>query len=242
MANAFGHVQIRMQKRASKTWFVLFKIQFKIEIVFDFFLKIKELEAYSSVVSAFRAQGDLNARKTQALKELETLFRISPDRHKAELRRALNDEKLHTIAKRLSHGECIASEWTSQSRRLIPLLPRLQQTSSSANAYYRILADHILKSAQPVLKLYPEPENTKMCSSESDQNGEVDENERGENLRRKTKTKKKFARSEETNDKANNKSKLKVAQKNQDILFLNSGYTVCAKHVEGKANFNVLFL
>lgn len=57
-------------------------------------------------------------------------FRISTDRHKAELRRAVNDERLFTIAKRLSHDECVTSEWLQQSRRLIPLLPRLQHNSN----------------------------------------------------------------------------------------------------------------
>ncbi len=56
------------------------------------------------------------------------------------------------------------------SRRLIPLLPRLQQNSSvsTVSSYYRILADQILKTAQPILKLYPEAENTKLPQSDSE--------------------------------------------------------------------------
>jgi len=99
-------------------------------------LRKLELEAYSIVVSTFRAQGNLNSKKIQILKDLETVLRISTDRHKAELRRAVNDEKLYTIAKRLSHGECVTSEWLQQSRRMIPLLPRLQHNSNVSRLQY----------------------------------------------------------------------------------------------------------
>ncbi len=50
------------------------------------------------------------------------IFRISIERHKAELRRAANDEKLFTVAKRLSSDEQVSNEWIRCSTRLIPLL------------------------------------------------------------------------------------------------------------------------
>jgi ENT domain len=56
------------------------------------------LEAYSTVMSTFRAQGMLNDKKKRLLDELRSVFHIPPDRHKAEARRVANDEKLCTIA------------------------------------------------------------------------------------------------------------------------------------------------
>lgn len=57
-----------------------------------------ELEAYSQLVSALRAQGPLNSDKRKLLKDTSSLLNITQERHKAEVRRAINDEKLSTIA------------------------------------------------------------------------------------------------------------------------------------------------
>lgn len=57
-----------------------------------------ELEAYSSVISTFRAQGGLSDGKAKLLKELRDIFHITQERHKAEARRVANDERLCTIA------------------------------------------------------------------------------------------------------------------------------------------------
>lgn len=62
---------------------------------------VTELESYSNVLSAFRAQGTLNAVKLQILKDLREAFHITDARHKAEVRRVVNDESLSTIAKML---------------------------------------------------------------------------------------------------------------------------------------------
>lgn len=58
-----------------------------------------ELESYSTVIGAFRAQGKLNETKIRILKDLREAFHISDDRHKAEIRRVVNDEYLSTVAK-----------------------------------------------------------------------------------------------------------------------------------------------
>lgn len=118
------------------------------------------MEAYSNVISAFRAQGDLTPKKIDVLKELQSILKISIDRHKSEARRACNDDKLYTIAKYLSHGDCVSTEWIKQSKRNIPLLPSLQGTNTSS-CYYRILADQILSKAEPVFSLYPEDNSIK---------------------------------------------------------------------------------
>jgi len=58
----------------------------------------------------------------QTLILLPNRLRISIERHKAELRRAANDEKLFTVAKRVSSDEQVSNEWIRYSTRLIPLL------------------------------------------------------------------------------------------------------------------------
>lgn len=45
-----------------------------------------------------RAQGTLSQEKLGILKEICTVLNISQERHKAEIRRVVNDEKLTTIA------------------------------------------------------------------------------------------------------------------------------------------------
>lgn len=57
-----------------------------------------ELDAYSSVMSTFRAQGSLDSGKQTVLDQLRRCFHISDDRHKAEARRVANSEKLSTIS------------------------------------------------------------------------------------------------------------------------------------------------
>uniref|UniRef100_A0A2K6FW61 EMSY transcriptional repressor, BRCA2 interacting n=1 Tax=Propithecus coquereli TaxID=379532 RepID=A0A2K6FW61_PROCO len=61
-------------------------------------LRKLELEAYAGVISALRAQGDLTKEKKDLLGELSKVLSISTERHRAEVRRAVNDERLTTIA------------------------------------------------------------------------------------------------------------------------------------------------
>ena len=61
-------------------------------------LQLSELEAYSSVVTVLRAQGDLTKERRKVLQDLSHILNISVERHKAEVRRAVNDELLGTIA------------------------------------------------------------------------------------------------------------------------------------------------
>ena len=74
--------EISLRKTQSHPWYV-------------FFL---ELEAYSSVVNALRGQGDLNKERRKVLSDLSAVLNVSIDRHKAEIRRAVNDELLNTVA------------------------------------------------------------------------------------------------------------------------------------------------
>ncbi|XP_068600524.1 rho guanine nucleotide exchange factor 12-like [Brachionichthys hirsutus] len=90
--------------------------------------------AYAGVVSALRAQGDLTRDKKDLLAELTKLLGISTERHRAEVRRAVNDERLATIACHMS-GPNSSSEWSIEGRRLVPLMPRLvPQTAFTVTA------------------------------------------------------------------------------------------------------------
>lgn len=62
------------------------------------FLCFAELDAYGSMVSVLRAQGPFTNEKQKLLQELAKVLHISNERHRAEIRRAVNDEKLATIA------------------------------------------------------------------------------------------------------------------------------------------------
>lgn len=93
-----------------------------------------ELEAYAGVISALRAQGDLTKEKKDLLGELSKVLSISTERHRAEVRRAVNDERLTTIAHNMS-GPNSSSEWSIEGRRLVPLMPRLvPQTAFTVTA------------------------------------------------------------------------------------------------------------
>jgi len=76
-------------------WFSSFII---FSILFTYFYLFAELETYGAVVSTLRAQGELNKDRRKLLEDLSVIMKISPERHKAEIRRAVNDEKLSEIA------------------------------------------------------------------------------------------------------------------------------------------------
>ncbi|CAH1244946.1 EMSY [Branchiostoma lanceolatum] len=107
-------------------------------------LRRLELEAYASLISAFRAQGDLSKDKKKLLDEIAKVLSISTERHRAEVRRAVNDESLSTVADVLS-GPNSTYEWLVEGRRLVPLMPRLvPQTAFTglANTAANIAAAH----------------------------------------------------------------------------------------------------
>ncbi|XP_017130344.1 endochitinase A [Drosophila elegans] len=94
-------------------------------------LRRLELESYSHVVSVFRAQGALSETKAKLLEELRQQFHINHERHRAEVRRAVNDEQLCTIAENVC-GPNTWQEWSREGRRSYPLLPRISpQTALS---------------------------------------------------------------------------------------------------------------
>ncbi|KAK7806802.1 hypothetical protein U0070_010286, partial [Myodes glareolus] len=103
-----------------------------------------KLEAYAGVISALRAQGDLTKEKKDLLGELSKVLSISTERHRAEVRRAVNDERLTTIAHNMS-GPNSSSEWSIEGRRLVPLMPRLVPQTAftvTANAVANAAVQH----------------------------------------------------------------------------------------------------
>lgn len=56
------------------------------------------METYSNVVAVLRAQGAFGPEKKKLLQEMASALNIPLERHKAEIRKAVNDEKLNTIA------------------------------------------------------------------------------------------------------------------------------------------------
>ncbi|XP_076794607.1 BRCA2-interacting transcriptional repressor EMSY isoform X14 [Arvicanthis niloticus] len=121
-------------------------------------LRKLELEAYAGVISALRAQGDLTKEKKDLLGELSKVLSISTERHRAEVRRAVNDERLTTIAHKMNlslylgerpsysmSGPNSSSEWSIEGRRLVPLMPRLVPQTAftvTANAVANAAVQH----------------------------------------------------------------------------------------------------
>ncbi|XP_072257917.1 BRCA2-interacting transcriptional repressor EMSY isoform X6 [Pyxicephalus adspersus] len=130
-------------------------------------LRKLELEAYAGVVSALRAQGDLSKEKKDLLGELSKVLSISTERHRAEVRRAVNDERLTTIAHNMS-GPNSSSEWSIEGRRLVPLMPRLvPQTAftATANAIANAAGQHNSSLPDPAETGNKEGEEVVVCYS-----------------------------------------------------------------------------
>lgn len=63
-------------------------------------LHVLEHEAYSAIISAFRAQGELSWEKIQCLEDLRGHLHISEQYHRSEVQRVNLNASLVTIAKR----------------------------------------------------------------------------------------------------------------------------------------------
>jgi hypothetical protein len=86
-------------------------------------LKRLELEAYSGVVYSLRAQGELDGEKRELLATLRRQLGVSEDRHRAEIRRAVNDEELEQIADKIT-GEDTSTGWMDEGKRQCPTTRR----------------------------------------------------------------------------------------------------------------------
>ncbi|CAG0890955.1 unnamed protein product [Darwinula stevensoni] len=117
-------------------------------------LRRLELEAYSSVVSALRAQGAFTKRKRKILRLLGKQCIISVERQKAEIRRAANDEVLETIAHKI-YGPNTGEAWITAGRRYVPLIPRLIPRTK-----WTALADYYAGKYSDTNASLPEPSQT----------------------------------------------------------------------------------
>ncbi|XP_051153767.1 BRCA2-interacting transcriptional repressor EMSY isoform X3 [Leptopilina boulardi] len=89
------------------------------------YLRSLELDAYASMVSVLRAQGPFTHEKRKLLEELAGVLHISNERHRAEIRRAVNDDRLTNVAEQLT-GPNTGTDWATEGRRIVPLIPRLK--------------------------------------------------------------------------------------------------------------------
>ncbi|XP_033229158.1 BRCA2-interacting transcriptional repressor EMSY isoform X2 [Belonocnema kinseyi] len=144
------------------------------------YLRSLELDAYASMVSVLRAQGPFTNDKRKLLEELAGVLHISNERHRAEIRRAVNDDKLTTVAEQLS-GPNTGTDWATEGRRIVPLLPRLKgRTAFTALANTLSLVTAIANKQQPRVEERAEDSRLKMetdsdiqqiCSSEEESSG-----------------------------------------------------------------------
>ena len=119
-------------------------------------LRKLELETYSSVISTLRAQGELTKERRKVMNDLGNILNIPIERHKAEIRRAINEELLNTIAASVCGNVNNEVEWAKEGRRIIPLLNR----ATPITAYTKI-AEEGAENAASVNKTLASPLNTK---------------------------------------------------------------------------------
>lgn len=141
-------------------------------------LRRLELDAYSAIVTAFRAQGDVDKSKKSILNELSNHLSISTERHRAEVRRVVNDDRLNAVAECM-HGTGTSAEWSIEGRRLVSLMPRLvPQTVFTAKA--SAAASQAVESNQKLplkteIEVLPLPTKPKTLPPKPDRHDSKDE-------------------------------------------------------------------
>uniref|UniRef100_A0A0R3RSA1 ENT domain-containing protein n=1 Tax=Elaeophora elaphi TaxID=1147741 RepID=A0A0R3RSA1_9BILA len=86
----------------------------------SYMLRVLEKNAFSTVVSAFRAQGMLNDYKRILLEHLKTALFISDESYHAEIRQAANDELLTKIAQTLNPLYDTYAQWGIEGLDSVP--------------------------------------------------------------------------------------------------------------------------
>lgn len=132
-------------------------------------LRALELAAYSQSVAVLRAQGELTKEKRKLLNDLQAVFSITLERHRAEIRKAVNDEKLNTIAETLA-GPNTGVEWAVEGRRLIPLMPRVPPQTA-----YTALATRMAMLYYGINEKVPHPATTAQYGKMDDLGAESDD-------------------------------------------------------------------
>ncbi|MFH4979954.1 hypothetical protein AB6A40_006663 [Gnathostoma spinigerum] len=113
----------------------------------SYMLRCFETEAFSSVVSAMRAQGMLTEYKEVLLDHLKTALFISDESFKAEIRRAANDERLSLIARTLNPSYDTFAQWGCRGTETIPQsLPNIKLYDDDEMSGMEV-ADQLLRLA-----------------------------------------------------------------------------------------------
>ncbi|KER30762.1 hypothetical protein T265_02906 [Opisthorchis viverrini] len=123
-------------------------------------LRRLELEAYGRIVAVFRAQGALTNEKRKVLHKLQGFFGISTERHKAEVRRVVNDEELATISETLC-GKEASDDWISEGKRIVPILHR-----PSPETAYLDVANKASQEHSTLNSGLPHPSDTALSESQ----------------------------------------------------------------------------
>ncbi|XP_076266804.1 uncharacterized protein LOC143200261 isoform X1 [Rhynchophorus ferrugineus] len=88
-------------------------------------LRQLELEAYSILVSVLVAQGPLTTEKKKLLKDAGRILHVCTDRHKLEVRRAVNDDRLNAIAYHVCGTGISTEDWCHEGSRTLSVMQRI---------------------------------------------------------------------------------------------------------------------
>ncbi|KAL3990510.1 ENT domain family protein [Acanthocheilonema viteae] len=116
----------------------------------SYMLRVLEKDAFSTVVSAFRAQGMLNDYKRILLEHLKTALFISDESYHAEIRQAANDEILTKIAQTLSPSYDTYAQWGIEGLDPVPHYDDIpiQEDIGDDNNIDQNVANELLKLAK----------------------------------------------------------------------------------------------
>jgi hypothetical protein len=127
----------------------------------------------------------------------------------------------------------------------VPVLP-----APDPGNYYRVLADHVLAKALPVLSLYPDKADASELKDDDSTHCEVDEMEEGdeERGRMSKKLRKRLQHEKEVLLRSSSEASAKRELEQLDasissmsgdasLVYLKSGYAVDARHIKGKVGY-----
>ncbi|VDM98230.1 unnamed protein product [Thelazia callipaeda] len=113
-----------------------------------YMVRILENEAFSMVVSAFRAQGMLSDYKKILLEHLKAALFISDERYLAEIRQAANDQTLSHIAQTLSPSYDTYAQWGLEGLSAVPYVEDIAPQDDSEERDRLMAANELLQLAQ----------------------------------------------------------------------------------------------
>ncbi|CAF1455254.1 unnamed protein product [Didymodactylos carnosus] len=115
-------------------------------------LKNMGINSYSQIISALRAQGDLTKDKLPLLPVLQQAFNVSRERHTAEVKRALYDEQLTSIAAISSNDSATTMNWEVEANYICPPVVHLAPATD-----YMHLAECVIQKCPPTAIIQNNP-------------------------------------------------------------------------------------